>query len=98
MNSLQLSFLIRRFLDGFRTRDQTLDLAEAERTAVRQTRLADSAIWTLRKRRILRSALSCASKFGPMVFSHFVDLENLNWAYRKCRALFFFPFIFNFVR
>jgi hypothetical protein len=69
VNSLQLSFLIRRFLDGFRTRDQTLDLAEAERTAVRQTRLADSAIWTLRKRRILRSALSCASKFGPMVFS-----------------------------
>ncbi len=84
MNSLQLSFVTRRLLDGFRTRDQTLDLAEAERTAVRRTRLAESAIWTLRKTRMLQSALSCAFKFGPMVFfsggcSHFVDLENLNW-------------------
>jgi hypothetical protein len=35
-SSLQLSVVTRRFLDGFRTRDQTLDLAaEAERTADR---------------------------------------------------------------
>ncbi|CAK9880646.1 unnamed protein product [Sphagnum jensenii] len=80
MNSLQLSFLILRFLDGFRTRDQTLDFAEAERTAVRQTRLADSAIWTLRKRRMLQSALSGGSKFGPMVFSQ-ADVRTL-WTWK----------------
>lgn len=80
MNSLQLSFVTRRFLDGFRTRDQTLDLAEAERTVVRRTRLADSAIWTLRKTRMLQSALSCAFKFGPMVFS-LADVRTL-WTWK----------------
>ncbi len=35
VSSLQLSFVTQRFVDGFRTRDQTLDVAEAERTVVR---------------------------------------------------------------
>jgi hypothetical protein len=30
--------------------------------------------------------------FFSGVCSHFVDLENLNWTYMKCRAFFFFFF------